>query len=114
MTDLKNPSRLDPTVLAARRAQLLTERDHLLDVAGITADELEDVDPEDPTKGRDAVTAGIETMTRTAIAEVTAALARIDGGNYGACADCGTAIPAERLEVMPATRYCVACRQRNE
>ncbi|MBV6522491.1 MAG: RNA polymerase-binding transcription factor DksA [Gemmatimonadaceae bacterium] len=37
------------------------------------------------------------------------ALERIHDGSYGVCAGCADRIPFERLEVMPATRYCVRC-----
>lgn len=40
---------------------------------------------------------------------MTAALERLDAGTYGTCLECGTAIPYERLSVMPETDRCVAC-----
>ena len=40
---------------------------------------------------------------------MTAALDRLDAGTYGTCLDCETAIPYERLSVMPETDRCVAC-----
>jgi RNA polymerase-binding transcription factor DksA len=39
--------------------------------------------------------------------DVERALQRLDDGNYGTCEACGGAIPDERLEVVPATRFCV-------
>lgn len=41
--------------------------------------------------------------------ELLAALQRLDDGTYGICAECARRIPVERLEVMPATRWCVLC-----
>ena len=46
------------------------------------------------------------------LAKVNDALERIDEGGYGNCAECGTAIPVARLEVLPYTRYCVECASR--
>ena len=112
MTDLT--SSIEPTVLAARRAQLEDERDQLLRQAGVTLAEFENVDPEDPTVGRDAVQAALEAMGRQSLDEVAAALARIEAGMYGICTGCGVDIPLERLEIMPATAFCVACQQRSE
>jgi DnaK suppressor protein len=43
------------------------------------------------------------------IAQIDAALARIDAGTYGTCAQCGTSIPEERLQLRPFTATCVAC-----
>jgi RNA polymerase-binding transcription factor DksA len=34
---------------------------------------------------------------------------RLEAGDYGVCAVCGTEIPVERLEVRPFTDLCVAC-----
>jgi RNA polymerase-binding transcription factor DksA len=39
--------------------------------------------------------------------EIEAALERAGRGTYGACQACGRPIPAERLEALPATRFCV-------
>ena len=44
--------------------------------------------------------------------EVDAALGRLDAGTYGVCVDCGTVIPAGRLEARPAAARCVACAAR--
>lgn len=46
--------------------------------------------------------------------EVENALARLDSGAYGLCADCGAEIAEERLEIMPHAAYCVACQRKHE
>lgn len=46
--------------------------------------------------------------------EVTRALEDIEAGCYGVCRDCGSAIPAARLKVMPFATRCVACQARTE
>ena len=43
------------------------------------------------------------------IARIRAALARIRGGSYGVCVQCGEQISAERLEVLPETPLCRQC-----
>jgi DnaK suppressor protein len=43
------------------------------------------------------------------IAEIDAALARLDAGTYGRCTGCQAEIPEERLELRPFARTCVAC-----
>lgn len=42
--------------------------------------------------------------------EIEVALRMHDEGRYGACAICGSAVPYERLEVLPAASRCVACQ----
>src|SRR5262249_17794151 len=44
--------------------------------------------------------------------DVEAALNRLDAGTYGRCDICGNAISRERLDVLPATRYCIDCAHR--
>ena len=41
--------------------------------------------------------------------ETEAALGRVDDGSYGLCGSCRDPITVERLEVLPAARYCVGC-----
>ena len=45
------------------------------------------------------------------VAQIEAALERLDEGRYGICADCGEPIPAGRLEIIPYATHCVACQQ---
>lgn len=42
------------------------------------------------------------------LAEIEAALQRMDKGTYGYCEVCGQEIAFERLEAVPATKYCIA------
>jgi DnaK suppressor protein len=43
--------------------------------------------------------------------EIVDAIARIEDGTYGRCQNCGAEIPDERLEAVPTTTLCVACKQ---
>ena len=40
------------------------------------------------------------------------ALVRIEKGTYGICRDCGEPIAPARLEAIPWTRVCIACKQK--
>ena len=46
------------------------------------------------------------------LAELDAALVRVDDSTYGTCETCGGAISDERLAALPATRVCVTCARR--
>ena len=48
---------------------------------------------------------------REALGEVTAALTRLAGGEYGRCAICNEPIPEARLEALPVARTCVDCAE---
>jgi RNA polymerase-binding transcription factor DksA len=41
------------------------------------------------------------------LSDLDRALRKVDDGTYGRCEACGKEIPAERLEAMPGTRFCV-------
>ena len=41
------------------------------------------------------------------LADVDHALKRLDDGTYGTCEACGKAIGDDRLEAMPAARFCI-------
>ena len=67
-------------------------------------------DPEGATIAfeRQQVVALLEQAQRR-LADVDAALARRDTGEYGRCETCGRPIGAERLEARPAARTCIDC-----
>jgi DnaK suppressor protein len=44
---------------------------------------------------------------RRELDDIERALARMDEGTYGTCEVCGNAISEARLEMLPATRYCI-------
>jgi RNA polymerase-binding transcription factor DksA len=46
--------------------------------------------------------------------EIDRALAKARQGDYGQCERCGAAIGQERLEVLPAARYCLPCERAQE
>lgn len=51
---------------------------------------------------------------REAVADIDAALMRIERGTYGICEDCGDRIPVGRLEARPQAARCIACQSRRE
>lgn len=57
--------------------------------------------------GRDQVLNGI---LDSRLAEIDNALARLDGGSYGICADCAHDIPVKRLQALPFATLCVSCQ----
>ena len=45
------------------------------------------------------------------LAQVEAALARLDAGTYGGCTNCGRPIAPERLEAIPWAAFCIDCQR---
>jgi DnaK suppressor protein len=63
---------------------------------------------------RDEIDEILRAGATTALAEVEAALNRMRTGTYGICERCTEAIPHERLEVLPMSRYCMRCQRAQE
>jgi len=60
------------------------------------------------------VMSAISDSDARALAEVVAAIRRIDEGHYGLCLTCGCRIERARLEVLPATEVCIECAHDGE
>jgi len=57
----------------------------------------------------DEVLEGIDEATLAEIAQIDAALARIDDGHYGICRSCHKPIALQRLLAVPQAVTCVSC-----
>jgi len=51
----------------------------------------------------------LATELKETLADVDAALGRLEDGSYGTCESCGQVISEARLEAMPAARLCITC-----
>lgn len=99
------------------RPALVTERDRL---RGQVAEAIEA--PEAMTYGSQAAAASqvfeqqrdLALRERNAqhLAQVEAALRRLDEGTFGACTNCGGPIAPERLEAIPWAALCIECQRR--
>lgn len=55
------------------------------------------------------VVEALDAAARHELAQIAAALSRMDRGEYGVCAVCGEDIPVERLQAVPYADRCVSC-----
>jgi DnaK suppressor protein len=56
--------------------------------------------------------AALARQARQHLAEIDAALARLDAGAYGTCVRCGNPISPARLAARPAAATCITCAAR--
>jgi RNA polymerase-binding protein DksA len=56
----------------------------------------------------------LEENVERALAEIDAALKRIENGTYGTCVNCGRPIGPERLEALPWATLCIDCKRKDE
>jgi DnaK suppressor protein len=61
--------------------------------------------------GNDDVLQGIEAASRSELAQVEAALARLGSGREPNCEACGVPISRERLDAVPYATRCISCEQ---
>jgi DnaK suppressor protein len=59
--------------------------------------------------GNVAVVSALETEATQELADIDAALQRIEDGSYGVCVTCGEDISEQRLAVRPESFECVEC-----
>jgi RNA polymerase-binding transcription factor DksA len=55
-----------------------------------------------------------QTMFEARIGLIDEALRRLERGEYGKCLICGKDIPAERLELVPETPFCIEDAEREQ
>lgn len=99
------------------RLQLLDRRNQLSKrQSKIRADRRRSAEPLDPDFSEQAVQREndetldfLDTRLRSELAEIEAAIGRIDAGGFGVCERCAEAIPERRLELLPTTSICAAC-----
>lgn len=105
-------------MILARRSAALTRLDQLTAAATELAGEAQPLDgPDEEDMGeangaiveRDRLLA-LAAAARASLADMDAALARLDSGTYGTCAGCGERIPDPRLEALPEATHCVGCK----
>jgi DnaK suppressor protein len=86
-----------------------------------TADDRKPVELDQTTVGRlsrmdalqrQAMAQAAERQRQTRTARLTAALERLEAGDYGYCVRCGEAIAAQRLAIDPAAPTCIGCAKR--
>ncbi|MFE5190366.1 TraR/DksA family transcriptional regulator [Streptomyces sp. NPDC056628] len=70
--------------------------------------------PDRRAAGRIEVRVKLAASARMVLADVEAALARMDDGDFGTCRLCRRTIDRDRLMIVPQARYCARCQQVKE
>jgi DnaK suppressor protein len=108
--------------LAAIEQRLRARRDELLRLTAAHEDESDPVEVDQSSVGRltrmdalqsQAMAAEVERRRELEVARIESALERIEQGEYGYCVSCGEPIAPRRLELDPATPFCLSCAERS-
>jgi DnaK suppressor protein len=107
-------ARVEQTLAAAvRRLREIGGADDLVDLPVGAGSLFEDVDRVQVEQSREM---GLMTRSRLTahVRRLTAALQRIETGEYGTCVECGQPISPARLRALPEVETCVACQEQIE
>lgn len=74
--------------------------------------QLRDLQVDASEGGLDAVVVARHKVLLRVMADIAQAVERLDAGTYGACVQCGSTIPPERLQWVPFADRCVTCAAR--
>lgn len=102
-------------LLAEQRdtAQLITGLGHDIGVLVTARQDSNSDDEHDPEGSTLAFersqTDALLAQSTQRLADIAAALERLDAGTYGICESCGKPIASARLEARPYARTCIAC-----
>ena len=119
---------MTPTLTSGQRALLqaaLTQRQHQLDrqlaehQQGLSraehAREVLQQDEDAPQRGAEReMDMALSDREMRELGEISQALRRLTGDDFGRCADCGAGIPFDRLKAEPWAQRCVACEGTRE
>ncbi len=98
-----------------RRTILETVRRERAELEGLRAAERDPEFEEGAQSEHEQYTlASLSVSQRREVAAITAALSRIDAGEYGICADCEQEIDPRRLAALPPALLCADCARRRE
>ncbi len=105
------------------RDKLLTLRAELQSVAAIGEESAAVVELDQSKVGRlsrmdamqaQAMAKASSNRRQVMLAKITAALVRIDDGNYGLCRECEEPISPKRLDIDPTAILCIECASKGE
>jgi DnaK suppressor protein len=115
---MKDSQREDLRRRLEARAREILHQSHLTASAAATGPEPRDNVPDAPELALDdaikTAAADFTDRDRAVLVEIRDAFARMRDGGYGACIDCGEAIPLARLKSIPWASRCADDQERQE
>ena len=96
-------------ISAAREADIAAAN-----AIGIAATDVNDLEDQASSQERTTLQDAEVQRDRNELADVRAALARLNDGTYGTCIDCAQPIDLLRLTAIPAAARCMACQTQFE
>lgn len=107
--------------LLARETELLAEigaaREAAIDAAtatGIAATDVNDLEDQASKRERTTLQDAEAQRDHNELADVRAALVRLNDGTYGTCIDCAQPIDLQRLAATPSAARCMVCQTQFE
>jgi DnaK suppressor protein len=104
------------------KKKLLTERERLLNTAAssrknefsIATEDLADEADLTSVEMSQGVVFSLREKEQRTLAEIDAALQKMEEGNYGLCEECDIEIGSKRLDINPTARFCITHQEEHE
>jgi RNA polymerase-binding protein DksA len=120
-TTTENPFTPMHAWLLAREAELVAEigaaRDADIEAAmasGVAATDVNDLEDQASKRERTTLQDAEVQRDHNELADVRAALVRLNDGTYGTCIDCAQPIDLQRLAAAPSAARCIGCQTQFE
>jgi DnaK suppressor protein len=102
-------------MLISRKAEILNNMKKLLrEEAQHSPDDLADETDLAASEVNQNLTLRLRDRERMHIQKIETALAKIESGSYGVCAECEEQIEVKRLEARPEATLCFSCKEEQE
>jgi DnaK suppressor protein len=113
---------MEAALLLKYKNTLLEEKERIMNNAKtllksefiLSVDDLPDETDLAASENTQNVTFKLRDRERQLLIKINEALARMDEGGFGICADCEEPIEPRRLEARPISTLCISCKEREE
>src|SRR4051812_42481032 len=112
--DAKTLSKYKKLLLEEKQRLLNNSKNALKNEISLSPDDLPDETDLAASEVNQNLVFKLRDRERQLAQKIDEALARIDEGTFGTCADCEEPIEIRRLEARPVSTLCIACKEKQE
>jgi DnaK suppressor protein len=112
--DAKNLARFRKLLLEEKQRILNNSKNALKNDLALSQDDLMDETDLAASEVSQNLVFKLRDRERLLLSKIDDAMARIEEGSFGSCADCEEPIEARRLEARPMSTLCIACKEKEE
>ena len=112
--DAKNLARFRKLLLEEKQRILNNAKNALKNELALSQDDLMDETDLAASEVNQNLVFKLRDRERQLLSKIDEAMARVEDGTFGSCAECEEPIEARRLEARPMSTLCIACKEKQE